>query len=147
MSLICLLYPSYFLKLYPQFLGMELNPPMNRRRGIVFASFEMAWNGLPKVRLAYDVLCWPAAQCCFVFWERIWVWGGSPPVGKWVTSPVTSRVSILRGPLASLNGISVNLAELFLKLQGLFLNVFRTIPKIWIYIYIYPNMTYITLYH
>ena len=41
----------------------------------------------------------------------------------------------LRGPLASLNGISVNLAELFLKLQGLFLNVFRTIPKICIYIY------------
>ena len=49
---------------------------------------------------------------------------------------------ILRGPLASLDGISVNLAELFLKLQGLFLNVFRTIPKICIYIYIYPNMTY-----
>ena len=42
----------------------------------------------------------------------------------------------LRGPLASLNGISVNLAELFLKLPGLFLNVFRTIPKICIYIYI-----------
>ena len=41
----------------------------------------------------------------------------------------------LRGPLASLNGISVNLAELFLKLQGLFLNVFRTIPKICTYIY------------
>ena len=44
-------------------------------------------------------------------------------------------IYILRGPLASLNGISVNLAELFLKLQGLFLNVFRTIPKICIYIY------------
>jgi hypothetical protein len=53
----------------------------------------------------------------------------------------------LRGPLASLNGISVNLAELLLKLQGLFLNVFGTIPKICIYIYIHPNMTYITLYH
>ena len=35
----------------------------------------------------------------------------------------------LRGPLASLNGISVNLAELFLKFQGLFLNVSRTIPN------------------
>ena len=43
------------------------------------------------------------------------------------------RKNELRGPLASLDGISVNLAELFLKLQGLFLNVFRTIPKICIY--------------
>ena len=38
-------------------------------------------------------------------------------------------IYILRGPLASLNGISVNLAELFLKFQGLFLNVSRTIPN------------------
>ena len=43
------------------------------------------------------------------------------------------KTSVLRGPLASLNGISVNLAGLFLKLQGLFLNVLRTIPKICIY--------------
>ena len=52
-------------------------------------------------------------------------------------SQTEEELYALRGPLASLNGISVNLAELFLKLQGLFLNVFRTIPKICIYIYKY----------
>lgn len=82
---------------------MDLKPLMNRRRGIVFALFEMA-SCEHSPRSAWPMMSFagrqPSDQLLLGFLpesQQIWVWvGGSPPVGKWVTSPVTSRVSRYR---------------------------------------------------
>ena len=88
---------------------------------LLYAPFVLlARKGRPGSRPSWSKMLngWTLAQLC---WDRVLILN-------------ILHIYVLRGPLASLNGISVNLAELFLKLQGLFLNVFRTIPKICIYI-------------